>query len=96
MNAQARPLAVVTGASTGIGLELARQCAQNDFDLVIAADEPEIESVAMSLRSHGVEVTPVIADLSTLKGVDQLVVAIEQLNRPVDALLATAGRGLGH
>ena len=96
MNAQARPLAVVTGASTGIGLELARQCAQNDFDLVIAADEPEIESVAMSLRSHGVEVTPVIADLSTLKGVDQLVVAIEQLNRPVDALLANAGRGLGH
>ncbi len=96
MNAQARPLAVVTGASTGIGLELARQCAQNDFDLVIAADEPEIESAAMSLRSHGVEVTPVIADLSTLKGVDQLVFAIEQLNRPVDALLANAGRGLGH
>ncbi len=96
MNAQSRPLAVVTGASTGIGLELARQCAQNDFDLVIAADEPEIESAAMSLRSHGVEVTPVIADLSTLKGVDQLVFAIEQLNRPVDALLANAGRGLGH
>ncbi len=96
MNAQARPLAVVTGASTGIGMELARQCAQNDFDLVIAADEPEIESAAMSLRSHGVEVTPVIADLSTLKGVDQLVFAIEQLNRPVDALLANAGRGLGH
>ena len=96
MNAQSRPLAVVTGASTGIGLELARQCAQNGFDLVIAADEAEIESAAQSLRTEGATVTPVIADLSTLKGVDKLVTAVEQLGRPVDALLANAGRGLGH
>ena len=96
MNAQSRPLAVVTGASTGIGLELARQCAQNGFDLVIAADEAEIDSAAQSLRTEGATVTPVIADLSTLKGVDKLVTAVEQLGRPVDALLANAGRGLGH
>ena len=96
MNAQSRPLAIVTGASTGIGLELARQCAQNGFDLVIAADEAEIESAAQSLRTEGATVTPVVADLSTLKGVDKLVTAVEQLGRPVDALLANAGRGLGH
>ena len=96
MNAQTRPLAVVTGASTGIGLELARQCAQHGYDLVIAADETEIESAAQSLKADGASVTAVMADLSTLKGVDKLVTAIEQLNRPVDALLANAGRGLGH
>jgi short-subunit dehydrogenase len=37
-----RPLAVVTGASTGIGYELAKCCAQEGFDLVVVADEPEI------------------------------------------------------
>lgn len=52
MNAQTRPLAVVTGASTGIGLELARQCAQHGYDLVIAADETEIESAAQSLKAE--------------------------------------------
>jgi uncharacterized protein len=38
-----RSLAIVTGASTGIGYELAKCCAQNGFDLVVAADEPLIE-----------------------------------------------------
>jgi uncharacterized protein len=39
---KARKLAIVTGASTGIGLELARCCARDGYDLLIAADEPEI------------------------------------------------------
>ena len=43
-------LAVVTGASTGIGLELARMCAKNGFSLIIAANEPEIEDAANELR----------------------------------------------
>ena len=51
-----RPLAVVTGASSGIGLELARQFADHDFDLLIAAEDPGIESAAEELRSSGVEV----------------------------------------
>jgi short-subunit dehydrogenase len=46
-----RPFAVVTGASTGIGLELVRQCAANGFDLLIAADEPSIEQAADEMRA---------------------------------------------
>ena len=86
-------LAVVTGASTGIGYELAKVCAQNGFDLVIVADEPEIHQAAGDFKTAGVKVDAVEADLSTLDGVDRLVGAIG--NRPVDALLANAGRGLG-
>lgn len=89
----ANQLAVVTGASTGIGLELARCCAQAGFNLVIAADEPQIERVAVDLRRHGGSVEPVEADLATIEGVDKLCAAIG--DRPVDALLANAGVGLG-
>jgi short-subunit dehydrogenase len=85
--------AIVTGASTGIGLELARCCAKHGFDLLIAADEPEIEQAAASLRASGVKVESVQADLATSEGVDKLYAAAA--GRPVDALLANAGRGLG-
>lgn len=88
-----RKFAIVTGASTGIGLELARLAATNGYDLLIAADEPAIESAAVELRSHGAHVTAVQADLATLEGVDKLLAAI---NGPVDLLCANAGRGLGH
>ncbi|MGY0781153.1 SDR family NAD(P)-dependent oxidoreductase [Azospirillum argentinense] len=87
-------LAIVTGASTGIGLELAKQCARNGFDLLIAADDPAIEEAARELRSLGVLVETVQADLATLDGVDKLCAAVK--GRPVDALLANAGHGLGH
>ncbi|AWU96538.1 SDR family NAD(P)-dependent oxidoreductase [Azospirillum ramasamyi] len=87
-------LAVVTGASSGIGLELARQCASNGFDLVIAADDPAIEQAAGELRKLGGAVETVQADLATLEGVDRLYAALK--GRTVDALLANAGHGLGH
>lgn len=87
-------LAVVTGASSGIGLELARCCAKAGFDLVIAADEPAIEGVGVELRAHGIATTALQTDLATVEGVDRLYTAIG--GRPVDALLANAGRGLGH
>lgn len=87
-------LAVVTGASTGIGLELAKCCAADGYDLVIAADEPEIENAASALRSIGGNVEAVEADLATIEGVDKLYDAIK--GRSVDLLLANAGRGLGH
>ena len=45
-----RPLAVVTGASSGIGLELARLCARNGYDLIIAADKGPLEEVAAELH----------------------------------------------
>ena len=89
-----RKLAVITGASTGIGLEIAKVAAQDNYDLVVVADEPHILGVADELRQFGVEVHPVEADLSTLTGVEWLVEAIG--DRPVDVLVANAGRGLGH
>jgi short-subunit dehydrogenase len=88
-----RGLAVVTGASTGIGLELARCCAQGGFDLLIAADESLDRAIA-DLSATGASVEAVRADLATSEGVEKLYAAIA--GRPVDALLANAGRGLGH
>jgi short-subunit dehydrogenase len=87
-------LAVVTGASVGIGRELAKLCAGNGFDLVIAADQPEIHEAASELRAMGTEVEAVQADLATEAGVRQLLATLE--GRPVAALLANAGHGLGH
>lgn len=88
-----RPLAVVTGASTGIGYELAKCCANAGFDLIVAAQEPLIEMAAGELRHLGSEVEAVEVDLSSMEGVARLVSHVG--DRPVDALLANAGRGLG-
>jgi Short-chain dehydrogenases of various substrate specificities len=88
-----RPLALVTGASTGIGYELAVFCAKEGFDLLVVADEREIHEAATQLRNYGVEVNAVEADLATLEGVDKFYEAAN--GRPVDALLANAGHGLG-
>jgi uncharacterized protein len=88
-----RPLAIVTGASTGIGRELAKRCAEGGFDLVVAADEPAINDAATELRGLGAAVDAVEADLSTTEGVEKLYATIG--GRPVEALLANAGRGLG-
>ena len=64
--------------------------------MIIAADEAEIEKAANALSDEGAEVTAVQADLATREGVDKLYEAIRACGRPVDALLANAGRGLGH
>jgi len=93
MTSSARPLAIVTGASAGIGYELAKLCAQNGFDLVIGADQPKIEAAAQDFRALGVTVEAVEADLATLEGVDRLYAAAR--GRPVEALLANAGHALG-
>lgn len=89
-----RGLALVTGASSGIGLELARLCAEDGYDLLIGADEEEIELAAEHLRALGADVTAVETDLSTIEGVDALLDGAR--GRPVDLLFANAGRGLGH
>jgi short-subunit dehydrogenase len=92
-NPMNKPFAIITGASSGIGVELAAICAQEGYDLLIAADRPEIQSAADRLRGLGAAVTVVEADLATIDGVDRLWAAA---GRPVDALLANAGHGLGH
>jgi short-subunit dehydrogenase len=88
-----RPLAMITGASAGIGRELAIICAREGFDLIVVADEPEIEEAAMQFQNYGAEVTAVQADLATREGVDKFYDAAH--GRAVDALLANAGHGLG-
>jgi uncharacterized protein len=65
-------LAVVTGAPSGIGFELAKYALHKDYDLIIVADEPEIQAAADKLRGEGAEVIAVQADLSTRGGVDKL------------------------
>jgi short-subunit dehydrogenase len=91
-----RKLAVVTGASSGIGLELAKLAASDGYDLIIASDETDIEDAAKSLRTSGGQVATVVADLSDEEGVETLNEAIAATGRPVDLLFANAGRGLGH
>jgi short-subunit dehydrogenase len=93
MATTARPFAIVTGASSGIGFELAKCCAANGFDLLVAADEPAIHQAAIQLRGAATTVDALEVDLATLEGVEKLIAAAK--GRPVDALLANAGRGLG-
>jgi short-subunit dehydrogenase len=86
-------LAVVTGASSGIGLELARLAAKDGYDLIVAADTPFVEA-GPALREFGVDVEELEVDLATKQGVSQLLDRIGE--RRVDVLVANAGHGLGH
>jgi uncharacterized protein len=86
-------LAIVTGASSGIGLELARCCAEDGYELLICSDTEEIEEASRELRAGKTQVEAVQADLATPTGVDRLVDVIGE--RPVELLLANAGIGLG-
>jgi short-subunit dehydrogenase len=91
MDSKARRLAVVTAASSGIGLDLARLCAQNNYDLVIAAQDAAVFDAAEELAAHGITVSPVRCDLSTPEGVDALRKAITACGKPADILVANAG-----
>jgi short-subunit dehydrogenase len=90
-----RPLALVTGASSGIGLELARQFAAHDFDVVVTAEDGELAVAAADLRSTGAVVHEVRADLRSDAGVRQLWAEVTGLGRPLDAAALDAGVGRG-
>lgn len=86
--------AIITGASTGIGFELAHLAARHGYDLLVVADEPLIDAAAADLQQYGTRVRAIEADLSALQGVDQLLAATG--GQTIDLLCANAGRGLGH
>ncbi len=88
-----KTLALVTGASSGIGYHLARICAEAGHDLLVASDDADIHDAAESFRREGQRVDAVEVDLSTIEGVDELLEELE--GRRVGLLFANAGRGLG-
>jgi uncharacterized protein len=91
-----KEFAVVTGASSGIGFELARQFAEHGYDLLIAAEDDAIQQAAVDLRRDGEnQVVAVQADLATYEGVEKLYAAVLESGRGVDALALNAGRGIG-
>lgn len=90
-----RQLAVVTGASSGIGFELAKVFASEGFDLVIAAEDAELTGAQEELKATGAEVQAHRVDLATEAGVIELYRHIQNTGRPVDALALNAGVGAG-
>jgi short-subunit dehydrogenase len=93
-NSSVKPLAVVTGASDGIGYELAKQFAENGFDLLVVAEDLGIAEAAQAFEGMGAQVDRVQADLATYDGVEKLYERIQALGRPVDAIAINAGVGV--
>ena len=88
-----RPLALVTGGSSGIGRELARQFALHGFDLVIGGSSDRVEEAAAALRLNGAAVVPVRSDLATYDGVEAAWKAVQETGRPLAAAALNAGIG---
>jgi short-subunit dehydrogenase len=90
-----RPLAVVTGASSGIGYELAKQFAEHGWDLVVAAEDDGIHQTKQAIETIGAQVESVQVDLSTYEGVERLWNRALELGRPIEAIAINAGIGVG-
>lgn len=91
----AEKLAVITGASDGIGFNLAKVFAENGYDLIINAEDSSIQTAAAELKATGVNVTPVQADLATFDGCKQFWQRVEASGRTLDAIAINAGVGVG-
>ncbi|RCK68191.1 SDR family NAD(P)-dependent oxidoreductase [Desertihabitans brevis] len=89
------PLALVTGASSGIGRELATVLAENGFDLVVNAEDAGLDAAAEQLRATGADVTAVRADLRSPEEVRRLHAAVTGTGRPLDVAALNAGVGRG-
>src|SRR5947209_2132736 len=90
-----RPLALVTGASSGIGLELAKQFVDHDYDLLINSEDRALDTVAVQLAGSGVSVQPIRADLRTVEGVERLWEQVAATGRPLDVAALNTGVGEG-
>ena len=89
-------LALVTGASSGIGYQLALELAKDGYDLVVAGKERDrTKKIEADARSHGVEVKPFVGDLSQFQVCMDLWHAVESMNRPLDVACINAGLGVG-
>ena len=86
-----RPFAVITGASSGIGLALAHELAGRGYDLAICSAGERLQNAAESLRSNGTEVIDVQADLATRDGVKLFWDEITSLGRDIDIACINAG-----
>jgi short-subunit dehydrogenase len=89
-----KPLAVITGASSGIGYELAREFHQHGFDLLLAAEDPGIFAAERSFDHSDAFVKGIQVDLASFEGVETLIQVIEDLGRPLDAVAINAGVGV--
>ena len=88
-------LALITGASSGIGYNLAKVFAENGYDIIIASSGERLDNAETQLRSTGVQVTAVQADLATYEGCETLWKAVQSAGRPLDAAAINAGVGVG-
>jgi short-subunit dehydrogenase len=90
-----RPLALVTGASSGIGTEIALELARRGHDIVAVGRSEKVDDVAKDLRALGATVHPVRGDLGTYDGVEDLWTAVQKIGRPLDIAVLNAGRSIG-
>ena len=90
-----KQLALVTGASSGIGYNLSRVFAENGFDLIIVSNGDRLEDAQKDFESLGVAVVAIQADLATYEGIDQVWQKATSLARPIDAAAINAGVGVG-
>lgn len=89
-----KPLAVITGASSGIGYELAKVFARNGFDLLVVAEDRGIMEAGNAFRSIGAQVETFQVDLSNFQGVEKLYEKIKSVRKPIEAIAMNAGFGL--
>lgn len=95
MATAAKPLALITGASSGIGLEFAKLLAEKGYDLIVTAEDEGIKNVAAGLRAQGTNIIDVQADLRKFEGVHQLYSTVQGNIQPIDVAILNAGIGVG-
>lgn len=90
-----RPLALITGASSGIGYHLAQEFAQHGYDLIVAAEDDGIVGAAARLAVDGASTEAVQVDLRSAEGVEQLYRTVVETGRPLAAAALNVGVGRG-
>jgi uncharacterized protein len=91
----ANQLALVTGASSGIGLSLATELAARGYDLIVCSSGERLAASITAMRTHSVEIAEVRADLATNEGVDRLWEQVTATGRNLDIACLNAGVGVG-